>query len=277
MTGDLIVAFVLVCLVIWLVLKSRSRKASPPAVDRSARAFNPTQHGEFNAAGKWVDTIRRDSLIHSALDTEALQSTVIQNPEPSTLIDDAAEPGLRETQEIALEIVDTPSKPTPIKATYLSSASADASAIDLQITALHKEATQSKSKDWPTAIAALQKAAVLDAAHNRWNDMTRMVRLPTFLQQAGRFEEAMAEFDRLIERVPSYVQEHTANKSDELARGAALHREYELLYDKMRLACKRQKEHELAEKYAQKSTLHREAMGDLKELKKTRKKKQRKK
>jgi len=283
MTGYLIFFFLLVCLLVLLASKRRSRKPSSVVPDRSGREMKPTQHGEFNAAGKWVDTIRRDSLVHSAVDTQSLQSTVIQNQDSPTLIEDAAEPALRETQEIARTAgqknalpATTPSKPLPIKAPHLSAAIADLPAIDGQIAALHKEATQNKGKDWPTAIAALQKSAVLDAAHSRWNDMTRMVRLPTFLQQAGRFDEAMAEFERLIARVPVYVQEH-AVIGNELARSATLHREYEILYDKMRLACKREKQHEQAEGYAQKSAVHRQALDGLKDLKKPKRKTKRKK
>ncbi len=265
MTGYLLIGFVLICVLVWLVVKSRATKAAPPASHRSSRDGAAATREEAKQTAKWVDTIRRDGLPLVTDDTVSV-STQILDQTPNTA------PPSGESPQASLAPTDSPPKPAPIKAPELPVLSTDPAAIDLEISALHKRATQLKGDDWPGAISALEKAAILDAAHNRWNDMARMVRLPTFLQQAGRFDEAMAEFERLIERVPIYVQEH-AGAANELSRSATLHREYEVLYDKMRLACKREKQHELAEKYNQKSAVHREALGDLKELRKSKRKK----
>ena len=83
--------------------------------------------------------------------------------------------------------------------------------IDEQIANLHREATQLKGKDWPMAVALLQRAAELDERHSRWLDAARMVRLPVFMQQAGQFDAALVEFARLIRRVPAQVQATAGN------------------------------------------------------------------
>ncbi|MBK6651514.1 MAG: hypothetical protein IPG42_18610 [Betaproteobacteria bacterium] len=268
MTGYLLIGFVLICVLVWLVIRSRATKVAPPASRRFSQDGGAGAKEEATPTAKWVDTIRRDGVPLVADDTRSISTQVLDQ---STVREDASERAWYQSQALLVTTEITP-KPAPIKAPERPVLSTDPSVIDNEISALHKKATQLKSKDWSGAISALEKAAILDAAHNRWNDMTRMVRLPTFLQQAGRFDEAMAEFERLIERVPIYVQEH-AGAANELSRSATLHREYEVLYDKMRLACKREKQHELAEKYTQKSAVHREALGDLKELRKSKRNK----
>ena len=268
MTGYLIFAFVLICALVWLAIRSRAAKADAPASRPSSRGAGANPHEDVNIAVKWVDTIRREGATVAANDTVTISTQILDQP---TFREDLTEAAWHQVSPPPV-LTKNSSLPESIKAPELPELSSDPTDIDHQISALHKEATSRKGKDWPGAIAALEKAAVLDAAHSRWNDMTRMVRLPTFLQQAGRFDEAMAEFDRLTERIPAYVQEHSTT-NNELARSATLHREYEILYDKMRLACKREKQHELAEKYAQKSAVHHEALGDLKELKRSKRKK----
>lgn len=134
--------------------------------------------------------------------------------------------------------------------------------IDEEIATLHREATALKGNDWTQAVALLQKAAALEAQHDRFADADRMVRLPIFLQQAGRFDEAMAEFSRLIERVQAYVQK-TFGHTSELIRSASLHHQYGIIYDKMRLACKREKRMDLVQEYLAKVEFHKNAWAEL--------------
>lgn len=135
-------------------------------------------------------------------------------------------------------------------------------AIDEQISNLHREATQLKGKDWPGAVALLQKAAELDERHSRWLDAARMVRLPVFMQQAGQFDAALLEFARLIRRVPAQVQA-TAGNTGPLFIRALGHHETALIYDKKRVACKREKSAALAEDSALRADTHRAAWEKL--------------
>lgn len=60
---------------------------------------------------------------------------------------------------------------------------------------LNREATQAKGRDWARAVALLQEAKALEG--DRYFD----TRLAKFLQEAGRFEEALAEIQWLLDRV----------------------------------------------------------------------------
>lgn len=274
MSGYLIGALaLLLCVLVWLAVKGKSNKTDAANKGQAPNDGGPTQLDEAFLQPRWVDTIRREGVPMNLVDTLGRQTIATEVQEPSTLLDSISSE-VKGTRHEAPASTGGAPKPSPITLPDVPILSSDPVAIDNEIAALHKHATASKGKDWPAAIAALEKAAVLDAAHRRWNDMTRMVRLPVFLQQAGRFDEAMAEFDRLIERVPVYVQEH-ATSANEVARSATLHREYEILYDKLRLACKREKQDEQAEKFAKLSAVHREALGGLKILKTVKPKKRR--
>lgn len=101
-------------------------------------------------------------------------------------------------------------------------------------------------KDWQQAVALLQKASELDERHGRWIDAARMVRLPVFMQQAGQFDAALVEFARLIRRVPAQVQATAGNTGALLIRARG-HYETALIYDKKRVACKREKNAALAQ------------------------------
>jgi hypothetical protein len=88
------------------------------------------------------------------------------------------------------------------------------------------------------------------------------LRLPLFLQQAGRFDEAMLEFGELIaEMKPRIAREFghaTAN-----VRRSVVSSELSRLYDKMRLACQREKLAAEAERYATLSKQHRSIRAKL--------------
>lgn len=113
--------------------------------------------------------------------------------------------------------------------------------IDEESAELLREATRLKSeKDWNGAIEALKKA---DARTG-----TVGVRLPLYLQQAGRFEEAMAGFNKLLAEVESQAAKNFSHHPERFWKGFSYFPRSNI-YDKMRLACKRQKLPEEAGKY----------------------------
>lgn len=118
---------------------------------------------------------------------------------------------------------------------------------DEETAALMREATAAKNVgDWPRAIDCLQRAKMrMGSGHT----IDAWLRLPVFLQQAGRFSEAMTEFAWLIERVNARDPRLIFNGGPYLVqRQVATCLAH--IYDKMRLACKREKLPEQAERYA---------------------------
>mgnify|MGYP001617680619 CR=1 FL=1 len=115
---------------------------------------------------------------------------------------------------------------------------------------LLKEATARKTKkDWDGAIECLRNAyAVLGEDIVNYPIQTAL-RLPLFLQQAGRLDEAMQEFEGLLNEVDLRIAKGF-NHQTKLVRTMLAHAEYATIYDKMRLACRRQKLPEQVAKYA---------------------------
>lgn len=128
--------------------------------------------------------------------------------------------------------------------------------VDERIAALHREATTHKGVNWDAAVACLQEAAGLMRLHNSLFDTDRWTRLPVFLQQAGRFDEAMQEFDSLLSDVkPRAIREMTNSRSPSAVKRHT-HLNYYRIYDKMRMVCKRQKLHDKAQEYQNLSERH---------------------
>lgn len=114
---------------------------------------------------------------------------------------------------------------------------------DHEAARLHREATAAKrARDWPRAIELLRQAKA------RAGDGYMDTRLALFLQQAGRFDEAIDEFLWLLDRAKEWSevmfghQPVTVRKCQLAIRQARLH-------DKMRLACQRAKRFDLAERH----------------------------
>lgn len=106
---------------------------------------------------------------------------------------------------------------------------------------LHREATRHKqAKDWAAAIACLQRAQALMRTHELSNTVETWLRLPLFLQQAGRFEEAMAEFGLLLEEAKPLIARDHAHATANVRR-SLLASHLARIHDKMRVACKREK------------------------------------
>lgn len=113
---------------------------------------------------------------------------------------------------------------------------------DVGISNLEKQATEfKKAKDWNSAIECLKKARELRGYSTD--------RLPLFLQQAGLFNEAMTEFKRLLDEVDPYCASMFSHQPKTIQRGQSYHMRASI-YNKMRLACEREKLLEEASKYA---------------------------
>ena len=120
---------------------------------------------------------------------------------------------------------------------------------DEETAALHREATQLKYiADWDGAIESLKKAQERMRHSNFRHPAESWLRLPLFLQQGGRFDEAMEEFNRILDETDdriakecSYMHEYYRHGAAYFVRGT--------IYGKMSLACKRQKLPKEAEKY----------------------------
>lgn len=116
----------------------------------------------------------------------------------------------------------------------------DSSKEDEEISALHREATRLKDVgDLDKAIAALQKAQNLMRRSNVVNTTESWLRLPLFLQQGGRFDEAMVEFNRILAETDTRIANEFSHQP-EFAQHGFTHHVRATIYDKMRAACKRQ-------------------------------------
>jgi tetratricopeptide (TPR) repeat protein len=109
-----------------------------------------------------------------------------------------------------------------------------------QVAALHRQATQLKGKDIGAEIECLRQARNLMRKSGAFWDAGSSVRLPLYLQQAGRFDEAMSEFQALLDGVDERIRGAFSHLTEK-AQKALAHAERGVIYDKMRVACTRQK------------------------------------
>lgn len=106
---------------------------------------------------------------------------------------------------------------------------------------LNRRATESKhAGDWGAAVALLQQAKA------RQGDMYEDTRLALFLQQAGRFDEAMAEFSWLLEQAHPQCEAEFPHQSTTVRRAAVASRRARI-HDKIRLACQRETRLDMAD------------------------------
>lgn len=108
------------------------------------------------------------------------------------------------------------------------------------IAELNRRATAAKGNDWDTALACLFRAKEL--MENQYQDFPQRLRLPLFLQQAGEFEAAKYEFAYLLENLDRFVELEAVGHQDKrrykvFVKNLCLER----LYDKARVAFKREK------------------------------------
>ncbi|MDP3652445.1 MAG: hypothetical protein Q8R67_12255 [Rhodoferax sp.] len=105
---------------------------------------------------------------------------------------------------------------------------------------LNRRATDAKAqKDWSTAIELLRQAKA------RQGDEYQEPRLALFLQQAGRFDEAMVEIEWLLARISSQCDAQFPNASTLLQQYSIASR-HASIHEKARLICHREKRHEMA-------------------------------
>ena len=118
-----------------------------------------------------------------------------------------------------------------------------------RIAALHREATEHKaSKEWDKAIACLQEAERLKPKVATIYPVKHALRLPLFLQQAGRFDEAMQEFQKLLDGTEARIAHQFSHQKKTVQKKLA-HADYADIYKAMSTACKREKRMDLTEKY----------------------------
>lgn len=132
------------------------------------------------------------------------------------------------------------------------------SPVSEQISTLNKRATALGNHDeWDKALACLREARVLmDRPDTPSYGINTWVRLPQYLHRAGRFEEAMAEFDQMLIDTPARVIRESHQQTRNAIRRTT-HADIASIYDKMRLACKREKLPDKAAIYAERVVFHR--------------------
>ncbi|MBQ3059546.1 MAG: hypothetical protein IJD16_04440 [Desulfovibrio sp.] len=129
-------------------------------------------------------------------------------------------------------------------------------ALDNDIAALHRRATEFKdAKQWEEAIACLRKAKELIGPSMGGYTVQRLCRLPLFLQQAGHFEEALIEFQVLLDNAEAANQEEFGHQRKNVQE-KFLHLRLSQIYGHMITACKRQKRLDLLEIYQEKARFH---------------------
>jgi tetratricopeptide (TPR) repeat protein len=134
------------------------------------------------------------------------------------------------------------------------------SPIDEQISTLNKRATALSNHDeWDKAIACLREArALMDQPGGISYSINTCVRLPQYLHHAGRFDEAMAEFNQMLIDTPGRIIRESQQQTKNHIR-MVTHAYIAAIYDKMRLACKREKLRDKAATYAERVVFHRAA------------------
>lgn len=120
-----------------------------------------------------------------------------------------------------------------------------------RISSLHREATELKSNgDLDRAIQCLREAENLKKNVRTIYPIKHSLRLPLFLQQSGKFDEAMVEFQRLLDgtekRVLAWLPKRNIG-SKKMLMEADLYQ----IYGSMVTACKREKRQDLVEEYSE--------------------------
>lgn len=114
---------------------------------------------------------------------------------------------------------------------------------------LLRDATQKKDeKNLDGAIASLREAYKLMAQSTISYPIETFLRLPLYLQQAGRYAESIQEFERLLSNTPAQIARAFSHVSEEKRIGfVAVERA--TIFDKMRLAAQREKQFVIAAYY----------------------------
>lgn len=129
---------------------------------------------------------------------------------------------------------------------------------DDETAALHREATAlADAGDLKGAVDRLRKATKRMGTSPVSYPVLTWLRLPLYLQKAGQFKDAMVEFNNIIEDTDRRINHGCPSGISRESKSQAKHADLQTIYDKMRLACKREGLHEEAAKYAEISNEHR--------------------
>lgn len=118
---------------------------------------------------------------------------------------------------------------------------------------LLREATQLSGVDMDAAIACLK--CFKEVADTEVYDIKSYLRLPLYLQQAGRFDEAKEEFQFLLD-TSKEVTDKNFSHQPEAVRLMLTHARLYTIYDKMRLAYQREGLKEVANEYQRLHEMH---------------------
>ncbi len=118
---------------------------------------------------------------------------------------------------------------------------------DPETDALLRDATRhADAKDLEQAIACLKMADARMQRSPVSYPVLTWLRLPLFLQKAGRFDEAMQEFDRLIRETPARIARHFSHRS-KAEQSKFIRHEKGVIRNKMALAREREKKRQAKE------------------------------
>lgn len=124
---------------------------------------------------------------------------------------------------------------------------------------LNKRATELKrAGNMAGAVAVLRQVRALLPHSFSTVDAEAWLRLPLFLQQAGQFDEAAREFDWLLSVVDAWVASDHPDAEPAVREGFA-HAHRATIYDKMRVAYKRQGKVQEAGSYGDLAQKHSDA------------------
>lgn len=136
-----------------------------------------------------------------------------------------------------------------MKVSFTAEVVSNRSPIDGEIAQLHRDATAYKDgKNWDEAVACLKRANELMVLSGTSYGVDRWLRLPIFLQQAGKMDEADMSFSWLLSDVDRQIEADLGQQSTNV-KAATKHGMCAAIYDKWRLAWKREKQPVKAEYY----------------------------
>ena len=116
---------------------------------------------------------------------------------------------------------------------------------DPETDTLLRDATRhANAKDWDQAISCLKKADARMQRSPVSYPVLAWLRLPLYLQKAGRFDEAVNEFDRLIRETPGRIARYFSHRS-KAEQSKFIRHEVGVIRDKMALAQEREKKRQM--------------------------------
>lgn len=123
---------------------------------------------------------------------------------------------------------------------------------------LYRQATVHKNaKEWDKAIECLYEARAIDGTANEWLVLTNLLRLPLFLQQAGYFEAANFEFNHILSTLGMLINREIKTADNPgLSYQWLQHLYLGQIFDKARVAYKRQRLIDQSKHFAELAATH---------------------